>query len=155
MALYVAIALLAALAAINPDRFTRRETLLLIWGTALGLAVAHYVAFRLASSIAKPRHLSREDVRTAGVQFLGAMSVPAMCTLTGLVFADDDSAVEVAELTLAGMLGVTGYLAGRGNGAKRGARRGARRRRAVDRARHGGRQVLADRPLTAARGVRR
>ncbi len=120
MALYVAIALLATLAAVDPDHLTRRGTLLLIWGTTLGLAVAHYVAFRLASTLAKGSHLGRDDITTAGVQFLGAITVPAVCTLTGLLLADDGTAVDVAEFTLAGILGVTGYLAGRGNGASRG-----------------------------------
>ena len=53
MALYVSIALLAALAAVDEDALSRNDTLLLIWGTSLGLAVAHYVAFRLASALAR------------------------------------------------------------------------------------------------------
>ena len=35
MALYVSIALLAALAAVDEDALSRNDTLLLIWGTAL------------------------------------------------------------------------------------------------------------------------
>jgi hypothetical protein len=119
MALYVSIALLAALAATSEANESRRSTLLLIWGTALGLAIAHYVAFRLASALARGRHLGRDDIETAGVQFIGAMTVPLACTVAELALGSDDNAIDVAEFTLAGALGVTGYLAGRTNGASR------------------------------------
>jgi hypothetical protein len=120
MALYVSIALLAALAAVHPESATRQHTLVLIWGTTLGLAVAHYVAFRLASHVARGRELSRHDVAIAGVQLIGALLVPLVCTITEVLFADDDDAIDVAEFTIAGVLGVTGYLSARGNGASRG-----------------------------------
>jgi len=119
MALYVSIALLAALAAVDEDALSRNDTLLLIWGTSLGLAVAHYVAFRLASALARGRHLGRGDVVIAGVQFLGAMAVPAVVTVVELMLADDEDDVETAELALGVVLGVTGYLVSRGNGASR------------------------------------
>jgi len=120
MALYVSIALLAALAAVDEDALSRNDTLLLIWGTALGLAVAHYVAFRLASALARGRHLGRGDVVIAGVQFLGAMIVPAAVTLVELAFGDDEDDVDTAVFALSVILGVTGYLVSRGNNASRG-----------------------------------
>jgi len=120
MALYVSIALLAALAAVDEDALSRNDTLLLIWGTALGLAVAHYVAFRLASALARGRHLGRGDVVIAGVQFLGAMIVPAAVTLVELAFGDDEDDVDTAVFALSVILGVTGYLVSRGNNAGRG-----------------------------------
>ena len=119
MALYVSIALLAALAAVDEDALSRNDTLLLIWGTSLGLAVAHYVAFRLASALARGRHLGRGDVVIAGVQFLGAMIVPAAVTLVELAFGDDEDDVDTAVFALSVILGVTGYLVSRGNGASR------------------------------------
>jgi hypothetical protein len=120
MALYVSIALLAALAAVDEDALSRNDVLLLVWGTALGLAVAHYVAFRLASALARGRHLGRADVVVAGVQFLGAMIVPAVVTIVELLLGDDEDDVDTAEFALAVILGVTGYLVSRGNGASRG-----------------------------------
>jgi hypothetical protein len=119
MALYVSIALLAALAAVDDDALSRNDVLLLIWGTSLGLAVAHYVAFRLASALARGRHLGRGDVVVAGVQFLGAVIVPAAVTIVELVFSDGEDDIETAEFALAVILGVTGYLVSRGNGASR------------------------------------
>jgi hypothetical protein len=120
MALYVSIALLAALAAVDDDALSQGETLWLIWGTSLGLAIAHYVAFRLASTLAKGRHLGRGDVVIAGYQFLGAMLVPAACTVIEVILGDDEDDVDTAEFALAAILGLTGYLASRGNGASRG-----------------------------------
>jgi hypothetical protein len=121
MALYVSIALLAALAAVDGDALSRSDVMLLIWGTSLGLAVAHYVAFRLASALARGRHLGRGDVVIAGVQFTGAMIVPAVVTGVELVIGgeDGDDVVGTAQSALAVILGVTGYLVSRGNGASR------------------------------------
>jgi len=119
MALYVSIALLAALAAVDEDALSRNDTLLLIWGTSLGLAVAHYVAFRLASALARGRHLGRADVVVAGFQFFGAMIVPAAVTGVELLFGDDEDDVDTAVVALAVILGLTGYLVSRGNGSSR------------------------------------
>jgi hypothetical protein len=119
MALYVSIALLAALAAVDEDALSRNDVLVLIWGTSLGLAVAHYVAFRLASALARGRHLGRGDVVVAGVQFLGAMIVPAAVTIVELLLGDDEDDVDTAEFALSVILGVTGYLVSRGNGSSR------------------------------------
>ena len=120
MALYVAIALIAALAAVDEDALSRNEVLLLVWGTSLGLAVAHYVAFRLASALARGTHLGRADAVAAGVQLLGALAVPAIVTIVELVLGDDEDDIDTAEFALAVILGVTGYLVSRGNGASRG-----------------------------------
>ena len=119
MALYVSIALLAALAAVDEDALSRNDTLLLIWGTSLGLAVAHYVAFRLASALARGRHLGRADIVVAGIQFFGAMIVPAAVTAVELLLGDDEDDVDTAVFALAVILGVTGYLVSRGNDSSR------------------------------------
>ena len=116
MALYVAIAMLAALAVVDPTRFDQGEVIGLLWGTALGLAVAHYVAFRLASRLARGRPLTTRDAEIAGLQVAGALTVPAVCTLTVLL-AGDHSAVDVAIWTVGIGLGLVGFLAGRANGA--------------------------------------
>jgi hypothetical protein len=50
MVLYVSVVLLAALVAIDTSAaISDTEILGLIWGTTLGLALAHYFAFRVAS----------------------------------------------------------------------------------------------------------
>src|SRR3712207_7586974 len=51
MALYVAICLLAALLAL-PDTITARSHLIgLIWGVTIGLAAAHWFAFRVSARL--------------------------------------------------------------------------------------------------------
>jgi hypothetical protein len=119
MALYVSIALLAALLAVDEDALSRSETLAMIWGTAVGLAVAHYVAFSLASALARGRRVGRAHLTVAGLQFLAAIGVAAACTLIELVIGNDDDDAGTAEFALAVILGVTGYLVSRGNGASR------------------------------------
>ena len=59
----------------------------------------------------------------AGVQFLGAMIVPAVVTVVELLVGDDEDDVDTAEFALAVILGVTGYLVSRGNGSSAGAPR--------------------------------
>ncbi len=49
MALYVAICLIAALIALENVTFVPGDILGLVWGTTVGLAVAHVFAFRMAS----------------------------------------------------------------------------------------------------------
>ena len=117
MALYVAIALLAALAVLDPERFSAGETIGLVWGTALGLAIAHYVAFRLASHLALGRSLTRQDAEVAGLQVAGALTMPVACTITVLLFGRDGTAIDVAIWTVGLGLGAAGFLAGRANGA--------------------------------------
>jgi hypothetical protein len=119
MALYVSIALLAALLAVDEDALNRSETLLLIWGTAVGLALAHYVAFTLASALAGGRHLGKEHLSVAGLQFVAAIAVAAACTIIELIIASNDDDAETAEFALVVILAVTGYLVSRGNGASR------------------------------------
>jgi hypothetical protein len=52
MALYVAICLLAALAAVSePALDEGAHTFELVWGTTVGLALAHWFAFRMSARL--------------------------------------------------------------------------------------------------------
>ena len=52
MALYVAICLMAALIAIPESAVARTNVLGLVWGITLGLAIAHWFAFRVSARMA-------------------------------------------------------------------------------------------------------
>ena len=54
MALYVSIILLGAMVTVGSSH-TNRELLSLIWGTTIGLTLAHFFAFRIASRLHRGR----------------------------------------------------------------------------------------------------
>ncbi len=112
MALYVSIVLLAALTAWNDSRETSDLTALgLVWGTTLGLTIAHIFAFRVASRLFRGDR-DRDDVRIALAQFEGAIAVAALCSIPVMVFPPS-SETDAIRLELALILGVAGYLTGR------------------------------------------
>ena len=61
MALYVSVCLLAALTGL-PDRADRHllDVLGIVWGTTIGLALAHWFAFRLSARLVESGELRRE-----------------------------------------------------------------------------------------------
>lgn len=116
MALYVSIVLLAAMVAINEDELVHDDELFyLIWGTTLGLAIAHWVAFTMASRLVHGR-LNREDLLLAASQLSGAGAVAVVCTVPVLLLPGDTQA-DVVRLVLGFILGLTGYMTARHVGA--------------------------------------
>ena len=72
MALYVAICLLAALTAL-PESAAHAKVTPLIWGVTVGLAVAHWFAFRVSARLVASGRLSSRDAALAGAQLVGAV----------------------------------------------------------------------------------
>jgi hypothetical protein len=119
MALYVSVVLLAALVALEDGATTPdREMLGLIWGTTLGLALAHYFAFRVASRLVRGTTFHKRDGEIALAQLGGAAIVAALCTIPVLLLRDS-SKNDSVRFELAILLGVAGYAAGRSGGASR------------------------------------
>jgi hypothetical protein len=119
MALYVSVVLLAALVALE-DGATHDdgEMLGLIWGTTLGLALAHYFAFRVASRLVRGTTFHKRDGEIALAQLGGAALVAALCSIPVLLFPDS-SKNDFVRLELAFLLGIAGYAAGRTGGTTR------------------------------------
>ena len=116
MALYVSIVLLAAMIAISDDTLVHDDELFyLIWGTTLGLAIAHWVAFSMASRLVHGRP-DREDVMLAVSQLSGPTAVAIVCTVP-VVLLPGDVQADVVRLLLGFVLGLTGYLTARHMGA--------------------------------------
>ncbi len=116
MALYVSIVLLAAMVAIDGDELVHdRELFYLIWGTTLGLAIAHWVAFTMASGLVRGG-FDRESTVLALTQLTGATAVALVCTLPVLLLPGDSQA-DVVRLVLGLILGLTGYMTARHHGA--------------------------------------
>jgi hypothetical protein len=119
MALYVSIVLLAALLAL-PDSIVDTtaigpKLLTIIWGTTLGLALAHWFAFYLAAAAARGGRPSRDD-RVSGVVQVAAAMVVAAATSVMVVIVDRSSALDAAAIAPAAVVGATGFAAARAGG---------------------------------------
>jgi hypothetical protein len=119
MALYVSVVLLAALVALEDDAdIPDAEMLGLIWGTTLGLALAHFFAFRMSSRLVRGSTFHRRDLVVARAQAAGAVAVAALCTIPVLLLPNA-SEYDVVRLELGLLLGLAGYASGRTGGASR------------------------------------
>jgi len=119
MALYVAVVLLASLVVLKDNRNANDVDLVeLIWGTTLGLALAHFFAFRISSRLVRRTSFDRHDMRMALAQLGGAAAVALLCTIP-VVLLPADSEDDAIRLVLGLLLGIAGYAAGRGGGGSR------------------------------------
>lgn len=115
MAFYVAVVLWAALLVVEPDV---GRLLGIVWGTALGLAVAHVFAFRLAATLVEAGRPSRETLGLVGAQLVGA-GVVALLVTAFVLLVPGDQPDEVARFSLAAFIGITAFGIGRSTGASR------------------------------------
>ena len=119
MALYVAVCLLAALIALgDPAEGHHVRAIGLVWGTAVGLALAHLFAFRLAARWISGGTLSADDSSAALAQLAGAVFVAALATVPIVLFGPSLE-FDLVRLVLAALIGGTGFAAARGAGASR------------------------------------
>jgi hypothetical protein len=110
-ALYVALVLLAALVAVPVEQLPDDAWLMsLVLGTALGLILAHWFAFRLAAPLtAEDGSWSPTAAQEAGAQLAGGMSVAVLAVLPFVVF-DGVTAYRMAEVLLVALPALTGGL---------------------------------------------
>jgi hypothetical protein len=113
MALYVAICLIAALAALENVSAIPGHILGLVWGTTFGLALAHVFAFRIAGRLVHDGELPRSDRIVSVVQLAGAAAVAVVVSIPVLL-APTASEVVWAHYTCAVIIGAAGYLVARG-----------------------------------------
>jgi hypothetical protein len=118
MGLYVSITLLAALTATIGEQTSKRDVLAVVWGTTVGLALAHWLAYGLAVRLVHPtegnRHLDRQLLAQLGA----AATVAAIATVPVLVLPDHLGGSGARFATAATMAVVT-YAEGRTFGASR------------------------------------
>jgi hypothetical protein len=126
MSLYVCIVFLAGLAVL-PDDYgvTAGESghgpplLALVWGTAVGLSLAHWFAFQLTALELRGGRLHRDDLELAVAQVAGAGFV-ALATTVPILLVDDPAQVDAAVFAPAAIIGVAGYSIARTAGRSRG-----------------------------------
>jgi hypothetical protein len=117
MALYVAICLLAALAAVS-ESTAENHVFEIVWGTTVGLALAHWFAFRVSARLVAAGAIRRHDALAALAQLLGAVAVALLATVPALILPASVE-LEVVAVVLACFIAVVGYLVSRSSGASR------------------------------------
>jgi hypothetical protein len=126
MMLYVSIVLLAELAVLPAGRDhvgepvhgpVGLELVAIVWGTTIGLALAHYFAFRVAT-LGVGRRLRGQDLEEAWGEIGGAAFVAALATIPVVVFPTDLEQ-EMVLITLAIVVGAVGFLVERAGGRSR------------------------------------
>jgi hypothetical protein len=115
-ALYVSICLLAALIALPEKGEAHEHVIRVVWGVTIGLAVAHWFAFRLSARLVGAGSLGQRDLESAGVQLAAAAAVALLASIPVLVFAESAELAAV-EVLLAAFVGVVGFAVARGAGA--------------------------------------
>jgi len=126
MTLYVSVVLLATLAALPAGHDTGEpihgpvglELVAILWGTTIGLALAHYFAFRVAARGFGRGRLSREDAKEATAEVAAAALVAALASLPVLLFSPGTEQWVVL-FVLALIIGVVSYLLERATGRTR------------------------------------
>ena len=113
-ALYVAVCLLAALTAVKDDNHVR--TVQIVWGTTIGLTLAHWFAFRLSARYVAGGTFHPHDARMAGSQLVGAAVVGLMATVP-VVLLPASAELDVVRFELAGFITVVAFAVARGAGA--------------------------------------
>lgn len=119
MALYVAICLLAALVAASHNHVEdNSNAVTLIWGTALGLALAHWFAFRVSSRLVARGSIRRADTVLALAQIGGAAAVAIVATVPAVTLGGSTGPA-ATRWVLAGVIAAVGYLVARRAGGSR------------------------------------
>jgi hypothetical protein len=126
MVLYVSVVEIAELAAI-PETHGAHGTvtgavgaqlLAIVWGTAVGLAIAHWFAFRLAAHAFRGEAATRHDTYIGLAQIGGAMFVAAVSSLPVILFSDVRAQETTGDVP-AILIGLVGYLIARYVGKSR------------------------------------
>ncbi|MCB1016518.1 MAG: hypothetical protein KDB10_15620 [Acidimicrobiales bacterium] len=122
MAFYVAIVVEAALLALWANEEHRAATPIhgadlaaVIWGTTVGLALAHLLAFQLAAGGMARGRAGRTDVTLMAAQVAGAAFVALVCTVPVLL-GDHEGALHRAIWAPELIIATAGYTSARTSG---------------------------------------
>jgi hypothetical protein len=118
MTLYVCVVLVAEFVTVGQEIDSERAAVGVIWGTTVGLALAHVFAFNLAARLLVPDTADAQTRAAAWAQLAAAAAVAAVVSLPLLVLSLD-TALEVSASLAAALVGLTAYLAARNAGARR------------------------------------
>jgi hypothetical protein len=108
MGLYVTVCLLAGLTALESVIAVPGRVIGLIWGTTVGLALAHLFAFRIAGRLVHDGRLPKSDQIISAVQLAAAAAIALVVSIPVLI-APPASELNWARYTCAAIIGVVGY----------------------------------------------
>lgn len=120
MVLYVSVVEIAELAALPEDHFADGrvtgavggQLLAILWGTAVGLALAHWFAFQLAAPLFRGERPTRHAALIGLVQVCGAIFVAAVSSLPVLVLSDVRAQETTGDVP-ALLIGIVAYVVAR------------------------------------------
>ena len=126
MVLYVSVVEIAELATLPEGHFSHGrvtgpvgvQLLAIVWGTAIGLALAHWFAFRVAAPGFRGESPTRRDTRIGLVQVGAAAGVAAVSSVPVLILSDVRAQEFIGDVP-AIIIGVIGYLIARATGRTR------------------------------------
>jgi hypothetical protein len=115
MVLYISVVELAELAALRAADVHASESQLLelVWGTAAGLALAHWFAFVLVTDAVRRGGIRRDDVYLGAAQFTAAAAVSLLCSVA-IVWSGGSA--RAAAIVPAIIIAVSGYWVSRASG---------------------------------------
>lgn len=116
MALYVCIVLAAEFVALGNVEVEEEIVLGAVWGTTMGLALAHVFAFDLAARLFGGGRLGGQARAAVWIQLVAAAGVALIVSIPFLVFARE-AAMDVAGFLIAAIIGITAYGVSRRSGA--------------------------------------
>jgi hypothetical protein len=109
MALYVAVCLHAALlVADDTTTHAQVDVIAVVWGTTLGLALAHFFAFRLSARLVGSGEVTTHDAKIGSAQLVGAAVVALLCTVP-IVLLQPSNELGAVRLVLAAFIALVAY----------------------------------------------
>jgi hypothetical protein len=112
MALYLGVVLGAEVLVIDDHVDRRLAALGIIWGSTLGLTLAHIFAFDLSSRLFSGGIVDAEAARSIGLQ-LGTAVAVALALSVPFLFLDTDSALAVDAYLIVLFIGATAFAVAR------------------------------------------
>ena len=101
-----------------PETGAHAHAIGIIWGVTVGLAVAHWFAFRVSARMVGTGSIRPRDVESAGAQLAGAIAAALLASVPVVVFPESVE-LELVGLVLAAFIAVVGFAVARGGGATR------------------------------------
>jgi hypothetical protein len=119
MVLYVSVVLMGAIATIPATDLDEDVVVAaVIWGSALGLALAHWFAFNASAHLFRGEGIAPEDLREGIWEAVAALGVAVVATVP-LLLLDDTIGAAVSLVALAALVTVVAYVASRHGGLSR------------------------------------
>lgn len=119
MVLYVSVVLMGAIATIPAaDLDEDVKVAAVIWGSALGLALAHWFAFNASAHLFRGDGISRDELREGLWEAVAALGV-AVVAIVPLLLFDGTTGAAVSLTALGGVVTVVAYTASRHGGLSR------------------------------------